>query len=203
VNSVGDSPSFADWGYWEFSGGSWNQNNITNMRAACRGFFTPRHASKFRDVLDGLANTIAGGVRFNAFACDDDLALNRPQFWRTTPAPNLENSESRKRGARWAHPGPPYTGLSFSTGPNRPACLGGDFESGGQVPTGSRHQGGAHVLMGNGATRFTTDSIDTGNRNSTAIFPDATGLPAGSGSPYGLLGALGTRAAKEIIDKEF
>lgn len=71
------------------------------------------------------------------------------------------------------------------------------------MPTGSRHQGGAHVLMGDGATKFITDSIDTGNRNSPAIFPDATGLPAGSQSPYGLLGALGTRAAKEIIDKEF
>jgi prepilin-type N-terminal cleavage/methylation domain-containing protein/prepilin-type processing-associated H-X9-DG protein len=228
VNSVGDSPSYAEWGYWEFSGTSWSQANITNMRATCRGFFVPRHVSRFRDVLDGLANTIAGGelvcdlgdrdarshsninngwgtvggVRFNSYACDDDLEPSRPQFWRVTGV-TLEDVESRKRGARWAHSGPPFTGVSFSTGPNRPVCLGGDFESGGQVPTGSRHQGGAHVLMGDGATRFITDSIDAGNRESPAIFPNATGLPAGSPSPYGLLGSLGTRAAKETITADF
>ena len=95
------------------------------------------------------------------------------------------------------------TGVSFASGPNRPLCLVGDMETGGQTPPSSRHQGGAHVLMGDGAVKFITDSIDTGNGNSPAVFPDATGIPVGSASPYGLFGALGTRASKEVISEEF
>ena len=30
-------------------------------RASMRGAFVPRQKAKFRDILDGLANTIAGG----------------------------------------------------------------------------------------------------------------------------------------------
>ena len=45
-----------------------------------------------------------------------------------------------------------------------------------------RHRGGAHVLMGDGAVRFITDSIKAGNQTSSEK------------SPYGLWGRLGTRA---------
>ncbi|TWU31195.1 hypothetical protein Poly41_63860 [Novipirellula artificiosorum] len=60
----------------------------------------------------------------------------------------------------------------------------------------SRHQGGCHVLMGDGAVKFVTNSIDTGNLNSRPV--GVTGGPlAGSESPYGLWGALGSVSAKE------
>jgi prepilin-type processing-associated H-X9-DG protein len=70
----------------------------------------------------------------------------------------------------------------------------------------SRHQGGGHVLMGDGAVKFITDSIEAGNNNSAMVSDQSQVpgcLPAGSESPFGLWGALGTRASKEIIGEEF
>ena len=60
-----------------------------------------------------------------------------------------------------------------------------------------RHQGGAHVLMADGAVKFITDSIEAGNVNASAR------VLAGVESPFGLWGALGTRGSNEVIDTEF
>ena len=78
--------------------------------------------------------------------------------------------------------------------------------SDGVCPPSSRHQGGAHILMGDGAVIFMTDSVEAGdsrmgpvwrrNNNSQSL------LPPGSQSPYGLWGALGTRAMKETIEEQ-
>jgi len=70
----------------------------------------------------------------------------------------------------------------------------------GTLPPGSRHQGGCHVLMGDGAVKFITDSIEAGNQSSATINGSGN---AGKPSPYGLWGSLGTRACKEVIDTEF
>nr|WP_236623699.1 H-X9-DG-CTERM domain-containing protein [Rhodopirellula baltica] len=64
---------------------------------------------------------------------------------------------------------------------------------------GSRHQGGCHILMADGAVKFITDSIESGNQN-RATLPKA-GQP-GEKSPYGLWGALGTKAGKETESLE-
>ncbi|MEM8913688.1 MAG: H-X9-DG-CTERM domain-containing protein, partial [Planctomycetota bacterium] len=63
--------------------------------------------------------------------------------------------------------------------------------------------GGVHVLMGDGAVKFITDSVEAGDRNHGDVWLEGTGDRApGSKSPYGLWGALGTRAASEVIDEE-
>ena len=68
---------------------------------------------------------------------------------------------------------------------------------------GSRHAGGAHVLMGDGAVKFITESIDTGNLQQPTVGRDAPALPPGTMSQYGLWGALGTRDISEVLDGEF
>ena len=68
---------------------------------------------------------------------------------------------------------------------------------------GSRHQGGCHVLMTDGAVKFITDSIEAGNSSAPDVRNGGIGGSApGSISPYGLWGALGTRASKEVINQE-
>jgi prepilin-type processing-associated H-X9-DG protein len=79
-------------------------------------------------------------------------------------------------------------------------------EGQGWPAAGSRHQGGAHVLMADGAVRFITDSIEAGNQNSANVrFVGNTTqfVPEGSRSPYGLWGGLGTRSAKETVNTDF
>ncbi len=92
--------------------------------------------------------------------------------------------------------------------PNGPNCNTGNNDGNhpGIISTaGSRHTGGAHILMGDGAVIFMTDSVESGDpelptvcvQRSGTIFP-ITGLP-GSKSGYGLWGALGTRDSSETI----
>lgn len=54
-----------------------------------------------------------------------------------------------------------------------------------------------HVLMGDGAVVFITDSIEAGNSRY-----NISQLPPGEKSPYGLWGALGTRAGKEVVEEQ-
>ena len=69
----------------------------------------------------------------------------------------------------------------------------------------SRHQGGAHVLMGDGAVVFITDSIEAGDSHHPVVHRSGTaalGNVKGSKSPFGLWGALGSRASKETVEEQ-
>ena len=204
-----------------------------HAQAACRGAFVARKESKFRDILDGLSNTIIAGeiatdtgdrdkrtaiawrngtptVRDVPTTCQQFVSPERPQFWSngadggTTP---MLAGPTQMRGLRWAHALTVYTEMNTILPPNREVCLGGGANGGigapGVVPPSSRHQGGVHVLMGDGAVIFMTDSIEAGDSQQGNVWRDGTGLQlAGSQSPYGLWGALGTRAAREQVEEE-
>ena len=62
--------------------------------------------------------------------------------------------------------------------------------------------GRVSILMGDGAVIFMTDSVEGGDQRHQMVWLRGTGGSApGSQSPYGLWGALGTRASKEPIDE--
>ncbi|SMP62155.1 prepilin-type N-terminal cleavage/methylation domain-containing protein/prepilin-type processing-associated H-X9-DG domain-containing protein [Neorhodopirellula lusitana] len=249
---MGDSP---------FRGGvgAANQNLIRSstlaqmVRASQRGAFVPRQKMAFRDILDGLANTvIAGEIASDLGDRDkrtDPLANNsavtlrgesggnpitpvgspnqcsnnagvdaeRPQFWSSSASTPLStifsgNEQDKLRGYRWASGFPVFSQITTMASPNSAACfqvaneLGTNnvYNRSGVFSASSRHQGGCHVLMGDGAVKFITDSVDAGNQNATPVAQNGTGISApGSRSPYGLWGALGTRASKETIEEEF
>lgn len=57
--------------------------------------------------------------------------------------------------------------------------------------------------MADGAVVFVTDSIEAGDSTIGTVRRGATGVRApGSESPYGLWGALGTKASKEVIEEQ-
>lgn len=212
--------------------GPWNsvrtvKNNQEDARAAHRGFFKPVDDTKFRDCLDGLSNTIAMGeiatdlgdndkrtvnwringnpqpryapIRNNPSSCQFMVATERPQFW--DPTYTVDVNVTQGRGYKWADFLPIYTGCMTILSPNREVC--GAYNAPGTTlaaTMSSRHQGGVHVLMGDGAVKFVTDSIEAGNQQARNIGPNNN---PGAESPYGLWGALGTRASKEVIDTEF
>ncbi len=204
-------------------------------RSACRGVFTARQDTKFRDILDGMANTImageiatdlgdrdtrtiasirngTGNVRGNAKYCVDQgqVSPERPQFWSNGSdggtAPTLAGV-AQGRGYRWADAGTVWNDVLTILPPNDELCLGGGNNGGvgapGTAPMSSRHQGGAHVLMADGAVIFMSDSVEAGDQRHENVWRNGAGAAMpGSQSPFGLWGALGTRAAKEVIEEE-
>ncbi|MCC9641921.1 DUF1559 domain-containing protein [Rhodopirellula sp. JC740] len=193
-------------------------------RGAFRGLFMRHTPRKFRDVLDGLSNTIAmaeiktdmgdrsvgGSVVDRTYfpnddsmgsdltVCTDVIDPQRPQFIEQSVT--LWNSGGTSRGGRWWNCHLMITGMNTILPPNSPTCAmqwGTSWQSG-VFSSASHHQGGVHVLLADGAVRFVTDSIDAGNRQANSISKNYNNV--GQASPYGLWGALGSIAAKETIE---
>ncbi|TWU01256.1 DUF1559 domain-containing protein [Stieleria varia] len=221
-----------DYGFWGNLNDRDENWSVTRARAAQRGFFWNRNEAKFRDVLDGLSNTIAAGevntsggkreisadfvrnitsmqVTNNTILiparCKEGPHIDplRPQFY--DPSATVSGSLSQSKHCRWADSRAYYSAFLTILPPNAPNCVtaNNDGNHPGVISTaGSRHSGGAHVLMGDGAVVFITDSVETGNLESNTVCRDAPGLPPGTASPYGLWGSLGTRDMKEVIEEE-
>ncbi len=207
-----------------------------SAQAACRGVFVARRDTRFRDVLDGLSNTIMCGeiatdlgdrmtstmpaiengsdtIRDEPDYCFHDglVSPTRPKFWSDGSGggvvPTLGTAE-QGRGFRWAHGGTLWTSFNTILTPNRELCMGGVAGDGvdapGVVSVSSRHFGGAHILMADGAVKFVSDSIEAGDFDTPNVWSGGTGGAApGSKSPYGLWGSLGTRASSEVISADF
>jgi prepilin-type N-terminal cleavage/methylation domain-containing protein/prepilin-type processing-associated H-X9-DG protein len=218
-------------------GDNWRATRVT---AADRGFFGSRREAKFRDILDGLANTVcmaeiisdlgdrdkrsaisilngenwnwdAGpqmdtSTAFNPQFCVDggQVSAESPNFWceagetGCTP-PGTLALDTNSRGMNWALAFSPSTMVMTIRPPNAESCGMGWYDGPGSLPPSSRHQGGAHILMGDGAVIFITDSIEAGDQRApTRARENKPGKP----SPYGLWGAMGSRGAKETIEEQ-
>jgi prepilin-type processing-associated H-X9-DG protein len=136
--------------------------------------------------------------------CFNQIDPERPQFW-VPGADFASNSLQVQRGYKWMNGMAVNTGITTILPPNAPVCSNGNntFTIGIYGPS-SRHQGGVHILMGDGAVVFITDSIEAGDRTIGNVRWNGSGPQSpGSASPYGLWGALGTRASSEVIDESF
>ena len=112
-----------------------------------------------------------------------------PDHWPAEILPSV------RRGFLWASHANLFTTVTTLLGPNSELCLSNFNEwTEGNFSVSSRHDGGAHVLMGDGAVRWVTNSIDTGE----ATLPVEL-IEAGEASPYGVWGAMGTRAGREVV----
>ena len=181
-----------------------------------RGIFSPRVFVRFRDTLDGLSNTIAVSEvalkRGRPF--EGQFATNMPASIGDSPIECLKTVDAKKpdfyaasiklsdlgRGGNWADGAGGYSLMQTILPPNSPSCaIGGTAEVDGIYSASSRHEGGCHIGMSDGAVVFITNSIESGDP--TAVPPTSVRDAAGAviESPYGLWGALGTRASRETI----
>ncbi len=234
---TGDSFYEAEHGVTVWNGTRWlyERDTLAMERANCglRGTFVTRKSMRFRDITDGLSNTIAVGeittglddrdkrsigftnakggffqVANNAKRCDDLGFVDpaRPRF--LTAAANVYAPVSQ-RGFRWADFHTLQSQVNTILPPNSEICLVGSSDTYGIAPPSSRHQGGCHILMADGAVKFITDSIEAGNPRTPCVYCKALAgqtnspTPAGSQSPFGLWGSLGTRASNETIQGAF
>jgi prepilin-type N-terminal cleavage/methylation domain-containing protein/prepilin-type processing-associated H-X9-DG protein len=208
-----------------------DSRQMERVRSGMRGAFVTRKSMKFRDITDGLSNTIMIGEIISGLSDRDIRSVSftnakggfatvannpkrchslgyidplRPRFW--TSAANVTFSE---RGFRWADLHTLQTQINTILPPNAEVCLVGSSDTYGMAPPSSQHPGGVHVALCDGSVRFITNSIEAGTSTTPTIYYRAltaeinSPTPPGSRSPYGLWGALGTRASNETIDKEF
>ncbi len=243
--SYGDSFNYAwnggknERGYVQNGNGDANDFDenwmVTRAQAGQRGFFRGRTEMKFRDVLDGLSNTVAAGeictslgqretkadyvrgltallfpgggehigVPINC-ATGTHIDPERPSFFAVSA--NVNGGINNGRGARWADGRIAYNGIQTILPPNSPSCVRNNSDGNhGFWSVSSRHQGGAHILMGDGAVIFMTDSVEAGDQTQPTVCrngPSPWVNIAGVQSPYGLWGAMGSRAHKETIEEE-
>ncbi len=200
--------------------------HVGYVQAASRGAFVYRKKMAFRDILDGLSNTImcgeimtdlgdndirstpaSAGGRTAAqwdvgglLRCRGGIDPARPQFW--SPTQSITASIEDRRGSKWMAANALYSAFFTMLPPNSETCHHGNYHEEYLASISSRHQGGAHVLMGDGAVKFITDSIEAGNVNSAQVTIHNY-LPPGSGSPFGLWGSLGTRGSSETLQGDF
>lgn len=191
------------------------------IRASGRGVFVARTDVRFRDILDGLSNTVMTGeiatdlgdrnvrtrvnenvgtteVQDNPKACRDDIDPARAKFWG--PSVDLFSRDSEGRGFRWANGNGVFTGVNTILPPNAEVCVRFGPTGLGILPPSSQHPGGVHVTMTDGAVRFVSDSIEAGDSNSGTVRLGGSGSRVpGSPSPYGLWGALGSKGNRETI----
>jgi prepilin-type N-terminal cleavage/methylation domain-containing protein/prepilin-type processing-associated H-X9-DG protein len=186
--------------YMNHEGDSWSPNGK-------RGMFTDWNNRTFASIKDGSSNTLAMAERviasWNKRNIKGNIAVVAlPQTDPTSPAvclaargPNGQYASGVTvmdvgSGRRWPDGRPFFTGFTTVLPPNSPSCTHCwcDWEWGVYSPT-SEHPGGINALMGDGAVRFVSQTIDAGN---AASFETKSGP-----SPYGVWGALGSIAGGE------
>lgn len=175
-----------------------------------RGAFMTSQSTKFRDFLDGLSNTVffsevvsselrkpgvseiirdVNGLDKNPSLCLRQADAAGIQFWEFG------------RGARWSDGRPVYSGFQTVLPPNSPSCTSEQGIDEPIVSASSLHERGVHVLMADGAVVFISDSIDAGDPTKPGIGIGPQYTQPGMRSPYGLWGAIGSRAARETIEE--
>jgi prepilin-type processing-associated H-X9-DG protein len=189
-----------------------DQSSVTRAtrdRAASRGIFSSSGAMKFRDCLDGLSNTLLYSESISGEASNAGLAKIAINVSDLSRNPSLclaahQDANAQwwdvRRGGRWCDGALAITGFQTVLPPNSPSCLS---ENGIDEPiasVSSHHAGGVHVLFADGRVAFIGNEIDCGDTTQPGVSNGDGYTPAGSGSPYGVWGALGSRANRETVD---
>ncbi|MCR9198806.1 MAG: DUF1559 domain-containing protein [Planctomycetaceae bacterium] len=198
---------------WDYNP-AWHGNNGNGLRGffnGVRGDGQAGSARRFRDVTDGLSNTIAMGERIKATAGGTRIldgatttavsngGRDNPSLCMASVAAGEYITLGDERGSRLAgvrayDGAPAFTSITTVLAPNRPSCKNGNNNShdvDGIMTMSSRHTGGAQILLGDGSVRFLSENIDTGDLTSQPV--------TGGQSPYGLMGALGSINGGEVL----
>jgi prepilin-type processing-associated H-X9-DG protein len=174
-------------------------------------------ALRIQNVIDGTSNTIAMSelVIINRVWCSikGDVVQNVPNLMnspiaclafkagsgrlttnRNGTANNCVQNGSHRRGAFWSSGHFVHTGFNTVLPPNAPVCNNSSgFEgspSFGVYPPQSRHPGGVNIALADGAVRFASETIDTGNLAAPEAW--SWSIQRQNQSPYGVWGALGS-----------
>jgi prepilin-type N-terminal cleavage/methylation domain-containing protein/prepilin-type processing-associated H-X9-DG protein len=175
------------------------------------------HCYSFPEITDGSSNTMAFSERVaSGFDPGDkerptiqEGVILRVSAIMTNPGACLAEAALLSSGGIytdwtrvkgrfsniWYDGQPENVAFLSVIGPNGPSCISdGNQNADGAVnlmTASSYHTGGVLVLFCDGSVQFMSDNIDTGNL--------ATVTSLGAPSPYGVWGAMGTRAGGEVL----
>lgn len=150
------------------------------------GMFHRRFSVKFRDVTDGMSNTIAFAEINTGDGDNNTFVLERGDFVRAQSVAGLTpvkptraevdaygttcqggtSNHRSDRGLSWGNPMMSGSGANTIVTPNWrfPDCHEcggcGSGDARGVWASRSRHTGGSHHLFGDGAVRFISENID-------------------------------------------
>jgi prepilin-type N-terminal cleavage/methylation domain-containing protein len=219
--SAGDSSWAASQQTSPNGGATPTHTNSVIARRWVRGLFGFETSRRMRDIRDGSSNTVAMGeiatgddpndvlgsvargvanVHISPILCRLQADGNTGRLL-PSPAGNVQ-----WRGRYAFHGRMPYTGINTILPPNSPTCFIQDDNSNrrGQFPPSSFHEGGVFVLLADGAVRFISENIDTGDLSAAPLDTNATAAQTsapniGEPSPYGVWGALGSIKGRETV----
>ena len=177
--------------------------------ATSRGTFSAYKWPRFADIIDGTSNTIAIAEYQRPAAHGDmgDIIVLGSGFTASDclasidPATNRYDSSATfaaQRGWQWHDAHAYFTAFQTILPPNSPSCSTTSGWSAltdtnyGVFSASSRHPGGCNVLMGDASVHFVSETIDAGT-----VTSDMPAKTTGGPSPFGVWGALGTKAGSE------
>jgi prepilin-type N-terminal cleavage/methylation domain-containing protein/prepilin-type processing-associated H-X9-DG protein len=195
-----------------FAGNGNNQTAPNPIVVQTRGLFGALRCYNIKDAIDGTSNTIAmaetiaptnvagpGGVAATALTAASASPAACSALWNATTRQYTDGGFNGDtiRPYRWGDGAAFFSAFSTAMRPNGPSCFANGTANhwyDGIYSSSSVHTGGVHALMGDGSVRFISENIDAGNQST--ILPSNN---SSSVSPYGVWGALGTRAGGEVV----
>jgi len=210
LTPVGSSSSvteYVPYGQLNYGLSGGDSNQLSTSYRASRGLFGYQTRYGVRDVTDGLSNTVMLGEFVRP---QSDKKLGRATTSGTGyPASGCKalfvtgeyatvQDINRTLGTRWNDGRSQYVSVNTILPPNSAACYINDND--GFNTMGSRHVGGAQVLLADGSVRFISQNIHTGNlAATTSSNPPAPTASSGTPTPYGVWGSLGSRSGGDIV----
>jgi len=180
-------------GPFDFSGGGDKKDRMYSFHQITDGLGKTLAMSE-RCVGSGDSGLLRGGmiVHYNAVTSNPDTA--RPvECLSQVGADGRYVGGSNTHdwsGRRWNDGGPAYALFNTIIAPNGPTCWEGNGDDNrGLAPPTSYHPGGVNALRCDGSVSFILDTIDTGDLSQPC--------PRSGPSPYGIWGAMGSRAGGE------
>jgi len=186
------------------------------VRAVQRGAFSPSITISFRDCLDGMSNTIFLSEtvinvrpRNTAGAVARDVAGLAEAPARIHDVIDLTDRHRYRaemtlwavgKGSRWPEGAFVCNAMTTNVPPNSASATLPDDPYSGCISASSHHIGGIHVLMGDGSMRMVADNIDVADQHAASACSQNNNV--GTPSPYGVWGAMGTRANRELMPAE-
>jgi prepilin-type N-terminal cleavage/methylation domain-containing protein len=186
-----------------------NAQSLAATGIPTRGMFAVCICYSMRDLIDGSSNTMAASERVRPVDTTGFGHVANPIGVNASPAACAATYNAATEqylaapytadtapGFRWGDGRHFFGSFTASLPPNGASCFtapGGTHWDRGYYTASSRHEGGVHVLLADGAVRFVSENIHAGNQ---AAAPPA--YTTQNASPYGTWGAMATRMGNEV-----